>query len=190
MTSISIARWNRRLRLLLIGCLALSLQRQHGGVVAFPTSRIASPTTNFLPLSHSLSCSFPKHQSKELGSNVHYQRKNISLNSINRYLVSTRNHSNSRTSLKATAAAAIANSATAATAATVTPLSLSTAVATAAATRGIGSFFLTRILFLRGLAFVYFVAFLIAYHQNKALIGDNGITPGEYVYVCRMIDVI
>mmetsp|Transcript_28643 Transcript_28643/g.32889 ORF Transcript_28643/g.32889 Transcript_28643/m.32889 type:complete len:676 (-) Transcript_28643:119-2146(-) len=54
---------------------------------------------------------------------------------------------------------------------------LSTAVATAAATRGIGSFYLTRILFLRGLAFVYFFAFLIAYRQNKALIGDNGITP-------------
>ena len=61
-----------------------------------------------------------------------------------------------------------------------TRIPLSTAVATAAATRGIGSFFLTRILFLRGLAFVYFIAFLIAYRQNKGLIGNNGITPGQF----------
>ena len=52
-------------------------------------------------------------------------------------------------------------------------------VATNAAVRGIGSYFLTRIVFLRGLAFVYFVAFLIAYRQNKGLIGDSGITPGK-----------
>lgn len=55
---------------------------------------------------------------------------------------------------------------------------LSTSIAAAASTRGIGSFFLTRILFLRGMAFVYFIAFLVAYRQNKGLIGDNGITPG------------
>lgn len=57
-------------------------------------------------------------------------------------------------------------------------LPLSQAVATSNAARGIGSYFLTRIVFLRGLAFVYFVAFLIALHQNKGLIGDSGITPG------------
>ncbi len=58
--------------------------------------------------------------------------------------------------------------------------SLSTAIATAAATRGIGTHYLVRIVFLRGLAFVYMVAFLVAYKQNKALIGDNGITPAKY----------
>jgi hypothetical protein len=58
----------------------------------------------------------------------------------------------------------------------VSVLPLSDAVA---ATRGIGSFFLTRIVFLRGLAFVYFIAFQIALRQNKGLIGDNGITPGK-----------
>ena len=57
---------------------------------------------------------------------------------------------------------------------------LSTAIAAAATTRGIDSYFLTRILFLRGLAFVYFFAFLIALHQNKGLIGDNSITPGKF----------
>jgi len=58
---------------------------------------------------------------------------------------------------------------------------LSTAVATAAATRGINSHYLVRILFLRALAFVYTVAFLVAFRQNKALIGDNGITPARDV---------
>ncbi len=61
-----------------------------------------------------------------------------------------------------------------------TSTSLSAAVATAAATRGIGTHYLVRIVFLRGLAFVYMVAFLVAYRQNKALIGDNGITPAKY----------
>jgi uncharacterized membrane protein YphA (DoxX/SURF4 family) len=35
--------------------------------------------------------------------------------------------------------------------------------------------------FLRALAFVYSVAFLVAFHQNKALIGDDGITPARRV---------
>ena len=43
------------------------------------------------------------------------------------------------------------------------------------------SFVLTRIVFLRALGFVYFVAFLVAFRQNKALIGDNGITPAKWV---------
>lgn len=38
------------------------------------------------------------------------------------------------------------------------------------------SSYLVRIVFLRAMAFVHLVAFLIAYKQNKALIGDNGIT--------------
>ncbi len=57
-------------------------------------------------------------------------------------------------------------------------LPLPDAIAASTANRGIGSYFLTRIVFLRGLAFVYFFAFLIALHQNRGLIGDNGITPG------------
>jgi hypothetical protein len=43
------------------------------------------------------------------------------------------------------------------------------------------SYFLTRIFLLRALGFVYSVAFLVAKHQNKALIGDNGITPARQV---------
>ena len=58
---------------------------------------------------------------------------------------------------------------------------LSTAVATATANRGINSYFLVRIIFLRGLAFVYLTAFLIAFRQNKGLIGDTGITPAREI---------
>jgi len=43
----------------------------------------------------------------------------------------------------------------------------------------VDSHFLVRILFLRGLAVVHGVAFLIALNQNKALIGDDGITPAS-----------
>lgn len=43
------------------------------------------------------------------------------------------------------------------------------------------SFFLTRIVFLRALAFVYGVAFLVAKNQSKALLGDNGITPAREI---------
>ena len=39
------------------------------------------------------------------------------------------------------------------------------------------SFWLTRIVFLRSLAFIYFVAFLVSFDQNKQLIGDNGLLP-------------
>lgn len=42
------------------------------------------------------------------------------------------------------------------------------------------SYYLTRIVFVRALAFVYFVAFMVAFRQNKALIGDDGITPARY----------
>eukprot|EP00466_Bigelowiella_natans_P006493 jgi/Bigna1/135197/aug1.28_g9905 len=41
------------------------------------------------------------------------------------------------------------------------------------------STWLTRIVILRSTAFVYFVAFLVARNQNKALIGDNGLTPAK-----------
>jgi hypothetical protein len=43
------------------------------------------------------------------------------------------------------------------------------------------SFLLTRTLFLRAMAFIHCIAFLIAYNQNKGLIGDNGITPARTV---------
>ncbi|KAK8733201.1 hypothetical protein OTU49_006523 [Cherax quadricarinatus] len=39
------------------------------------------------------------------------------------------------------------------------------------------TYWLTRIVYLRFIAFIYFVAFLVAYHQNKQLIGDNGLLP-------------
>ena len=41
------------------------------------------------------------------------------------------------------------------------------------------SYHLTRILFLRLLAVVYIAAFSVAKHQNKGLIGDNGISPAR-----------
>lgn len=43
------------------------------------------------------------------------------------------------------------------------------------------SFYLSRIVFLRALALVYSVAFLVAYNQNQGLIGDAGITPARRV---------
>ncbi|KAL7642489.1 UNVERIFIED_CONTAM: hypothetical protein RMT77_007050 [Armadillidium vulgare] len=39
------------------------------------------------------------------------------------------------------------------------------------------TYWLTRILFLRALSFIFFVAFLVAYNQNKELIGDGGLLP-------------
>ncbi|XP_037670514.1 lipase maturation factor 1 isoform X2 [Choloepus didactylus] len=40
-----------------------------------------------------------------------------------------------------------------------------------------GTFWLTRIALLKALAFVYSVAFLVAFRQNKQLIGDRGLLP-------------
>ncbi|KAM6114267.1 lipase maturation factor 1 [Pterocles gutturalis] len=40
-----------------------------------------------------------------------------------------------------------------------------------------GTFWLTRIVLLRSIALLYFVAFLVAYHQNKELIGEKGLLP-------------
>ena len=42
-----------------------------------------------------------------------------------------------------------------------------------------GTYWLTRIVFLRYLSFIYFVAFLVSYNQNKELIGKNGLTPAS-----------
>ncbi|XP_034050097.1 lipase maturation factor 1 [Thalassophryne amazonica] len=40
-----------------------------------------------------------------------------------------------------------------------------------------GSYWLTRVVLLRSVAFIYFVAFGVAYSQNKQLIGDRGLMP-------------
>ena len=41
------------------------------------------------------------------------------------------------------------------------------------------SFWLTRIVFLRYLGFIYFIAFLISFNQNKELLGSHGLTPAS-----------
>ena len=48
-----------------------------------------------------------------------------------------------------------------------------------------GSYWLTRIVFLRFLGFIYLVAFMVSYHQNKELIGDRGLTPAR-LYLRRV----
>ncbi|KAM7371169.1 hypothetical protein PAMP_010660 [Pampus punctatissimus] len=40
-----------------------------------------------------------------------------------------------------------------------------------------GTYWLTRIVLLRAVAFIYFVAFSVAYNQNKQLIGERGLMP-------------
>uniref|UniRef100_A0A3P8XM21 Lipase maturation factor n=1 Tax=Esox lucius TaxID=8010 RepID=A0A3P8XM21_ESOLU len=40
-----------------------------------------------------------------------------------------------------------------------------------------GTYWLTRIVLLRSIAFIYFVAFTVAYNQNKQLIGERGLMP-------------
>ncbi|XP_068610633.1 lipase maturation factor 1 [Brachionichthys hirsutus] len=40
-----------------------------------------------------------------------------------------------------------------------------------------GTYWLTRVVLLRAVAFIYFVAFTVAYKQNKQLIGENGLMP-------------
>ncbi|XP_063068352.1 lipase maturation factor 1 [Engraulis encrasicolus] len=42
-----------------------------------------------------------------------------------------------------------------------------------------GTYWLTRIVLLRAIAFIYFVAFLVALHQNKQLIGERGLMPAK-----------
>lgn len=42
-----------------------------------------------------------------------------------------------------------------------------------------GSYFYTRIVFLRYLGLIYCIAFLVAFHQNEALIGEHGLTPAK-----------
>ncbi|XP_074605963.1 lipase maturation factor 1-like [Acropora palmata] len=48
-----------------------------------------------------------------------------------------------------------------------------------------GSYWLTRIVFLRSLGFIYFVAFAIASNQNKELLGKNGLLPSD-LYLRRI----
>ena len=52
-----------------------------------------------------------------------------------------------------------------------------------------GTYWFTRILFLRYLGFIYFVAFLVSYNQNKELIGKNGLTPAG-LYLLNIGDKI
>ncbi|XP_026206704.1 lipase maturation factor 1 [Anabas testudineus] len=40
-----------------------------------------------------------------------------------------------------------------------------------------GTYWLTRIVLLRAVAFIYFVGFAVAYNQNKQLIGEHGLMP-------------
>ncbi|XP_047466015.1 lipase maturation factor 1 [Mugil cephalus] len=40
-----------------------------------------------------------------------------------------------------------------------------------------GTYWLTRVVLLRAVAFIYFVAFSVAYNQNKQLIGERGLMP-------------
>ncbi|ELU02414.1 hypothetical protein CAPTEDRAFT_179420 [Capitella teleta] len=42
-----------------------------------------------------------------------------------------------------------------------------------------GTFWLTRVVILRATAFIYFIAFLVALHQNEALIGHDGLLPAD-----------
>ena len=42
-----------------------------------------------------------------------------------------------------------------------------------------GSYWLTRILFLRFISFIYLIAFLVSYNQNKELIGNRGLTSAR-----------
>ena len=42
-----------------------------------------------------------------------------------------------------------------------------------------GSYWLTRIVYVRFHAFILFVAFAVAFTQNEHLIGDNGLTPAK-----------
>uniref|UniRef100_A0A8C0ZK59 Lipase maturation factor 1 n=1 Tax=Cyanistes caeruleus TaxID=156563 RepID=A0A8C0ZK59_CYACU len=48
---------------------------------------------------------------------------------------------------------------------------------TAASPLSPGTFWLTRIVLLRSIAFLYSVAFLVAFEQNKQLIGEKGLLP-------------
>ena len=52
-----------------------------------------------------------------------------------------------------------------------------------------GTYWFTRILFLRYLGFIYLVAFLVSYNQNKELIGKNGLTPAG-LYLLNIGDKI
>ena len=46
-----------------------------------------------------------------------------------------------------------------------------------AAITGVGTYWLTRVVFMRFIAGIYMVAFCVSLEQNPALIGSNGLTP-------------
>lgn len=41
----------------------------------------------------------------------------------------------------------------------------------------VNQYWLSRVIFLRFLGFLYFIAFLVAWNQNESLLGENGLTP-------------
>ncbi|XP_077979831.1 lipase maturation factor 1-like [Glandiceps talaboti] len=50
-----------------------------------------------------------------------------------------------------------------------------------------GTYWLTRIVFIRSLGFIYSVAFLVALHQNRALLGHQGLLPVD-MYLKQLKD--
>jgi len=52
----------------------------------------------------------------------------------------------------------------------------------------VGSYWLVRIVFLRCLAILYTVAFLVAFNQNESLLGENGLTPAIHYVKLRPSD--
>jgi hypothetical protein len=44
------------------------------------------------------------------------------------------------------------------------------------------TYVLTRILFIRAISFIYFVAFLVAFNQNPGLIGDDGLLSSQLYF--------
>jgi lipase maturation factor 1 len=59
--------------------------------------------------------------------------------------------------------------------------SLSSVVSAVSEARGVDTHYLVRILFLRCFSLLYSVVFMMALRQNKALIGDDGITPARNI---------
>lgn len=52
-----------------------------------------------------------------------------------------------------------------------------------------GTYWLTRIVLLRYIAFIYFVAFLVALHQNKQLLGNGGLLPIK-IHLDRVLNYV
>ena len=50
---------------------------------------------------------------------------------------------------------------------------------------GRNTYWLTRIVYIRAMCTIYFVGFLVAFNQNRALIGSHGLTPAN-LYMSRI----